>query len=215
MRPLPGAITFGLGRSGAQLTRETLYMGSTLAHVVRCLVKSYNERNPHFVLLRHVPKDQLFATKVRRGAKTAREILEEDEDDVKSAWPLWAWPHTCTLAMTMGGKAVRRSAFGKIALVRIILVTREDKEKCMLFCWMPHPYSGRSFLGIFSKASIKGQLIHRLLVTLLEVIHKDYSQCPLCSVNAVRRGLRSIRGGDPTPRCSTFSLLIEEAVPEE
>ncbi|KAM3349070.1 hypothetical protein ACQJBY_022310 [Aegilops geniculata] len=29
------------------------------ARVVRCLVKSYNERNPHFVLLRHAPKEKL------------------------------------------------------------------------------------------------------------------------------------------------------------
>ena len=29
------------------------------ARVVRCLVKSYNERNPRFVLLRHAPKEKL------------------------------------------------------------------------------------------------------------------------------------------------------------
>ena len=27
--------------------------------------------------------------------KTARDIREEGEDDVKSAWPLWAGLHTC------------------------------------------------------------------------------------------------------------------------
>ncbi|KAL8124892.1 hypothetical protein AgCh_012527 [Apium graveolens] len=32
------------------------------ARVVRCLVKSYNERNPRFVLLRHAPKEKVFAT---------------------------------------------------------------------------------------------------------------------------------------------------------
>ncbi|KAL1818448.1 hypothetical protein ACET3Z_013317 [Daucus carota] len=36
------------------------------ARVVRCLVKSYNERNPRFVLLRHAPKEKLFATELAR-----------------------------------------------------------------------------------------------------------------------------------------------------
>ncbi|KAL0293390.1 UNVERIFIED_CONTAM: hypothetical protein Scaly_3143000 [Sesamum calycinum] len=106
------------------------------ARVVRCLVKSYNERNPRFVLLRHAPKEKVFATELarltnkieraflaclvkssfgptlagdddveltaekdsafRRSARwTASDILEEGGDDVKSAWPLWAGPHTC------------------------------------------------------------------------------------------------------------------------
>ncbi|GJT13302.1 hypothetical protein Tco_0860344 [Tanacetum coccineum] len=106
------------------------------ARVVRCLVKSYNERNPRFVLLRHAPKEKVFAAELarltkkieraflawlvkssfwpylagdddveltaekdwafRRAARwTASDILEEGGDDVKSAWPLWAGPHTC------------------------------------------------------------------------------------------------------------------------
>ncbi|KAM7266625.1 hypothetical protein ACFE04_004522 [Oxalis oulophora] len=36
------------------------------ARVLRCLVKFYNERNPPFVLLRHVPEDKVFATEVSR-----------------------------------------------------------------------------------------------------------------------------------------------------
>ncbi|KAK7400930.1 hypothetical protein VNO78_12239 [Psophocarpus tetragonolobus] len=39
------------------------------ARVVRCLVKSYNERNHRFVLLRHAPKEKVFATDVSRGAE--------------------------------------------------------------------------------------------------------------------------------------------------
>lgn len=39
---------------------------------VRCLVKSYNERNPRFVLLRHAPKEKVFATEVSRGAEIGR-----------------------------------------------------------------------------------------------------------------------------------------------
>ncbi|KAK7296912.1 hypothetical protein VNO77_49344 [Canavalia gladiata] len=37
------------------------------ARVVRCLVKSYNERNPRFVLLRHAPKEKVFATEKERA----------------------------------------------------------------------------------------------------------------------------------------------------
>ncbi|KAK7380786.1 hypothetical protein VNO78_33305 [Psophocarpus tetragonolobus] len=44
------------------------------ARVMRCLVKSYNERNPHFVLLRHAPKEKVFAaTDVSRGARIMRQ----------------------------------------------------------------------------------------------------------------------------------------------
>nr|GFA90013.1 ribosomal protein S10 [Tanacetum cinerariifolium] len=39
------------------------------ARVVRCLVKSYNERNPRFVLLRHAPKEKVFAAKLARLTK--------------------------------------------------------------------------------------------------------------------------------------------------
>nr|GFB78067.1 ribosomal protein S10 [Tanacetum cinerariifolium] len=34
------------------------------ARVVRCLVKSYNERNNRFVLLRHAPKEKVFVAEV-------------------------------------------------------------------------------------------------------------------------------------------------------
>ncbi|GJU34279.1 hypothetical protein Tco_1182633 [Tanacetum coccineum] len=39
------------------------------ARVVRCLVKSYNERNPRFVLLRHAPKEKVFAAELARLTK--------------------------------------------------------------------------------------------------------------------------------------------------
>ncbi|GJT37255.1 hypothetical protein Tco_0937120 [Tanacetum coccineum] len=63
------------------------------ARVVRCLVKSYNERNPRDDDVKlTAEKDWAF----RRAARwTASDILEEGGDDVKSAWPLWAGPHTC------------------------------------------------------------------------------------------------------------------------
>ncbi|GKE09469.1 hypothetical protein Tco_1413020 [Tanacetum coccineum] len=39
------------------------------AHVVRCLVKFYNKQDSHFVLLRHVPKEKVFAAKLARLTK--------------------------------------------------------------------------------------------------------------------------------------------------
>ena len=51
------------------------------ARVVRCWVKSCNERNPHVVL--------------QESQQTARVNREEGGDDVKSAWPLCLGLHTC------------------------------------------------------------------------------------------------------------------------
>ena len=51
------------------------------ARVVRCTVKSGNERNPYLVF--HVSQE------------TARFKWEEGGDDVKSAWPLCLGLHTC------------------------------------------------------------------------------------------------------------------------
>ena len=56
------------------------------ARVVRCWVKSRNERNPCF---------QLLASKVEHSERTAGDKLEEDGDDVKSSWLLRVGLHTC------------------------------------------------------------------------------------------------------------------------
>ncbi len=56
------------------------------ARVVRCWVKSRNERNPY---------SQLPASQVGNSEETAPEIGEEGGDDVKSAWPLCSGLHTC------------------------------------------------------------------------------------------------------------------------
>ena len=58
------------------------------ARVVRCLVRSFNERNPH---------EKLFRIHVRilSSFQTASDKLEEGGDDVKSSWPLWTGLHTC------------------------------------------------------------------------------------------------------------------------
>ena len=56
------------------------------ARVVRCRVKSHNERNPCF---------QLPASNVGDSSETAGVKPEEGGDDVKSSWPLCLGLHTC------------------------------------------------------------------------------------------------------------------------
>src|SRR3981189_1475026 len=56
------------------------------ARVVRCWVKSRNERNPHL---------QLPSGKAGHSGETAGDKAEEGGDDVKSSWPLRAGLHTC------------------------------------------------------------------------------------------------------------------------
>ncbi len=55
------------------------------ARVVRCLVKSRNERNPHL---------QLPPGNAGHSEETAGDKPEEGGDDVKSSWPLQAGLHT-------------------------------------------------------------------------------------------------------------------------
>ena len=56
------------------------------ARVVRCWVKSRNERNP---------RRQLPARHGGDSGETARGKREEGGDDVKSSWPLRPGLHTC------------------------------------------------------------------------------------------------------------------------
>ena len=56
------------------------------ARVVRCWVKSRNERNPYL---------QLPSGRAGHSGETAGDKPEEGGDDVKSSWPLWAGLHTC------------------------------------------------------------------------------------------------------------------------
>ena len=56
------------------------------ARVVRCWVKSRNERNPCPLLP---------SSYVGHSEETAGDKPEEGGDDVKSAWPLCLGPHTC------------------------------------------------------------------------------------------------------------------------
>ena len=78
-RTLPGLDIRGtLQRCGGAFgSRETGAAWLSSARVVRCWVKSRNERNPYSLLVR---KDL--------SEETAGDEPEEGGDDVKSSWPL-------------------------------------------------------------------------------------------------------------------------------
>src|SRR5258708_18187726 len=67
------------------------------ARVVRCWVKSRNERNPRL---------QLPSGHAGHSEETAGDKPEEGGDEVKSSWPLWARRHTC---YDGGARRTRRS----------------------------------------------------------------------------------------------------------
>ena len=67
-------------------TLETGGAWLSSARVVRCWVKSRNERNPYL---------QLPSGYAGDSEETASVKLEEGGDDVKSSWPLQAGLHTC------------------------------------------------------------------------------------------------------------------------
>ncbi len=72
-------LVFGLGA----------YTGAawlSSARVVRCWVKSRNERNPCI---------QLPSGRAGHSERTAIDKMEEGGDDVKSSWPLYPGRHTC------------------------------------------------------------------------------------------------------------------------
>src|SRR5262250_1137871 len=66
--------------------RDTGAAWLSSARVVRCWVKSRNERNPHL---------QLPTGRAGHSGETAGDKPEEGGDDVKSSWPLRAGLHTC------------------------------------------------------------------------------------------------------------------------
>ncbi len=86
------------------------------ARVVRCWVKSRNERNPF--LCCHAAR--------RHSQETASDKLEEGGDDVKSSWPLCPGLHTCyngryKASLTREGEPIakNRSQFGLQAATRL------------------------------------------------------------------------------------------------
>src|SRR5437867_6871700 len=76
------------------------------ARVVRCRVKSHNERNPCF---------QLPAGHAGDSGKTAGVKPEEGGDDVKSSWPLCLGLHTCYNAAYKGMLTRERAPIPKNA----------------------------------------------------------------------------------------------------
>ncbi len=87
------------------------------ARVVRCWVKSRNERNPC---------QQLLTGRAENSVETAVDKTEEGGDDVKSSWPLCPGLHTCyngrykTLQTRESEPIVKsRSQFGSESATRL------------------------------------------------------------------------------------------------
>src|SRR5260221_6453920 len=77
------------GKAGESPCASAPYTGGawlSSARVVRCWVKSRNERNPC---------PMLPASNVGDSWETAGDKSEEGGDDVKSSWPLCLVLHTC------------------------------------------------------------------------------------------------------------------------
>ena len=85
-QPLTCPVWAGEIRSFSSAGGNTGAAWLSSARVVRCWVKSRNERNPHL---------QLPSGKAGHSEETAGDKPEEGGDDVKSSWPLWAGLHTC------------------------------------------------------------------------------------------------------------------------
>src|SRR5438105_10438469 len=86
------------------------------ARVVRCRVKSHNERNPCF---------QLPAGHAGDSGKTAGVKPEEGGDDVKSSWPLCPGLHTCYNAVNKGTQTREREQISEnTAQFRLQAATR-------------------------------------------------------------------------------------------
>ena len=86
------------------------------ARVVRCRVKSHNERNPCL---------QLPASNVGDSGGTAGVKPEEGGDDVKSSWPLCPGLHTCYNGADKGTRTREREQIPKnVAQFRSKAATR-------------------------------------------------------------------------------------------
>ncbi len=88
-RTLPGLELLVVARWKQWATRKGASRGAawlSSARVVRCWVKSRNERNPYSMLL--IPQGM-------HSSRTAFDKKEEGGDDVKSSWPLCPGQHTC------------------------------------------------------------------------------------------------------------------------
>ena len=99
-------ISFPLGHSkGEQRYTGAAWLSS--ARVVRCLVKSCNERNPWL-------ENEYLSPQA-----TACNIQEEGGDDVKSSWPLKAGLHMCYSGRCTMRQVRKDKQITKLFLVRI------------------------------------------------------------------------------------------------
>ena len=100
------------------------------ARVVRCWVKSRNERNPY---------QQLPSGNAGNSVETAVDKTEEGGDDVKSSWPLCLGLHTCYNGrdkppQTREGELIgkNRSQFGLHSATRVheVGIASNRKSAC-------------------------------------------------------------------------------------
>src|SRR3989337_3489704 len=84
-QPLTWGVWAGEIRSFSSAGSHTGAAWLSSARVVRCWVKSRNERNPYL---------QLPSLLGGHSEGTAGDKPEEGGDDVKSSWPLWVGLHT-------------------------------------------------------------------------------------------------------------------------
>ena len=146
-RTLPGlerlrTVGGNTGFPARDRSRGAAWLSS--ARVVRCWVKSRNERNPCPVLP--------CVTKVARNSQeTASDKLEEGGDDVKSSWPLCPGLHTCyngryKALPTRKGELIakNRSQFGSQAATRLReagIASNGRSERCREY--VPGPCTHR------------------------------------------------------------------------
>ncbi len=105
----------GVPRAEMRVSARTLRTGAawlSSARVVRCWVKSRNERNPRL---------QLPSGLAGHSEGTAGDKPEEGGDDVKSSWPLCPGLHTCYNGGDSGSQVARPSRSLKAVSVRIAL----------------------------------------------------------------------------------------------
>ncbi|KAF1885873.1 hypothetical protein Lal_00032224, partial [Lupinus albus] len=199
-------------KENQSLTRMGWYLLSYMCY----MAVSYNERNPRFVLLRHAPKDKVFATEVSRGADfwpnlagdddvelaaekdsafrraarwcvrpaktapketkrcmphsrgTASDILEEGGDEVKSAWPLWAGPHTCYNGNYNGKQGCKADSDCSLQLGNMKLESLVIADQHAAVNMYPGPvHTARHTLGIGFARSIGPMITHDFCVPLV------------------------------------------------
>ena len=103
--PYPGSN--GIGHPAKAGSRKGRCRGAawlSSARVVRCWVKSRNERNPCLLL----PSGQ-----AGHSEETAGDKPEEGGDDVKSAWPLCLGLHTCYNGRYKPSRSRKRELIGE------------------------------------------------------------------------------------------------------